>query len=100
MSEGHTPGPWRVAEVRHEWDCIIRGPDNGPIASTFVAGYAKRTAKANAQIIASAPEMYEALKEIVEAVARTTSGEVCQLGDFSAARDALAKASGKEPAKT
>lgn len=56
----HTPGPWRVGDAGH----AIFGPKdsgmypNAPI--TIVRGLAN---KANAALIAAAPEMLEALKQ-------------------------------------
>ena len=51
-------------------------------------------------LVSAAPELLEALKRIVNAVAVCTddhgncTGEVCQTDDFSAAREAIRKAEG------
>ena len=58
----HTPGPWHLGEVRHANitphgnDGIIRNDEHDPVAIVNFAGYSKRTAFANAHLIAAAPE--------------------------------------------
>lgn len=47
----HTPTPWRVGEVRHGYDCVIRNRDNDPVAIALLAGYSKATGRANAERI-------------------------------------------------
>jgi len=55
----HTPGPWRV-EPRY--DAIIISSEHHTICETFtILG----NAKANAQLIVAAPEMYRLLKDVI-----------------------------------
>ena len=64
---GHTPGPWRLKELRE----IVSEASNRHIAKvTFPAfgfvGYDE--ADANARLIAVAPEMLDALRELLSIV--------------------------------
>lgn len=65
----HTPGPWQVADGRHLGICVcIEGPplewveDNppAPICEMFDLNW-----QANARLIAAAPELLEACKQVV-----------------------------------
>lgn len=80
----HTLGPWERD------DGYIKSINTGDVICTPYFSYYERTdeQKANAHLIAAAPEMYEALKNLVES---------CQLfgKDVDEARAALAKAEGK-----
>ena len=60
----HTPGPWNVKEIETGW---IIGPDRIERAG-YIADVHKHTipdtddtARANARLIAAAPDLYEAL---------------------------------------
>jgi len=71
---GHTPGPWRVNA--HD---ICAGSD--AVAGVYgTTGYAPEEAQANARLIAAAPDLLAALKDVEEAWAGN--------GDMSMAVDA------------
>lgn len=57
----HTAAPWLIGENRYDYDLIIRSANNDPVCSVIYAGYSKTEAKANARLIAAAPELLEAL---------------------------------------
>ena len=61
----HTAAPWLIGENRFDYDLIIRSANNDPVCSVIYAGYSKTEAKANAQLIAAAPALLEALKSVV-----------------------------------
>jgi len=73
----YTPGPWRIAElqggnVREEKRRLIRPVDDknyefGAVA--YVYGDESKINKANAALIAAAPDLLEALKLMVEMIA-------------------------------
>ena len=69
MSE-HTPGPWKAhgAHLIND-DLLVTGPDNKTLAAiSFRPGSGcggVATAKANARLIAAAPDLLEALGNIV-----------------------------------
>ena len=77
----HTTGPWKARSyVNHSGDVWVdcyafanKGKGNalaGTIATVHASGKGKEgSVEANAQLIASAPEMYEALSEILTLVA-------------------------------
>lgn len=87
----HSPGPWNV----------INTP-NLPIVDrsfrTIALPYPYHDEEmrvADANLIAAAPDLLAALKDIVDCVAKTESmGEICQCDDFTEARAAIAKAEG------
>jgi len=58
----HTPGPWK-ASLRHgnsdEWEIMSPSDGNWKVATVD-------TIKANANLIAAAPELLEALKDLAE----------------------------------
>ncbi|MBK9058109.1 MAG: hypothetical protein IPL82_09865 [Elusimicrobia bacterium] len=108
MNSKHTPGPWNFskdgAEIFPETGpngyvelCRVVGPWDG---SKF---YDKGTAKANARLIAAAPEMLEALKswlQFWDAMPKGQLGKiVCNIGFLNEAflktASAIAKAEGK-----
>ena len=62
MTTKHTQGPFSVAETRHKYDIVIRGPKNEPIALVLIAGFSKKEGAANANLLAAAPDLLDALK--------------------------------------
>jgi len=63
MSEKFTPGPWS-----HDGFVTVFGPNGLSVAHTSsgIRHYGEDSAIANAHLIAAAPEMYAALKAIIE----------------------------------
>lgn len=91
----HTPGPWSVAETRHGYDTVIRGPKSEPIALALIGGYSKKEGGANSLLIAAAPELLEACQMLLTLIRRNApelSGKVCGYADA-----AIAKATGEQP---
>jgi hypothetical protein len=99
----HTPGPWSIPTPRMGFSAI-HGPD-GQLVFGIAAGSAderrpEAVCEANANLIAAAPEMYEALKEAIENLEQTLrwrgEGWECSEDDLLGnARAALAKAEGR-----
>lgn len=84
----HTPGPWSVAEDargRH-WINAERFCVTGPMGDHPVE-------KANAHLIAAAPEMLEAIEHVL--IASEDGGDFEDI-DFEMLRNILAKAKGVE----
>lgn len=94
----HTPGPWHVAEEMDDDDNVLYTveADNLPVADI----YRKAEHEANARLIAAAPELLEALKELIAWDLESLPGEV-SLGysgieqDIAHAKAAIAKALGE-----
>jgi hypothetical protein len=99
---GFTKGPWRrgwlnsvgVAETRF----FICGADRGIVACPASSKYSRHLRSpdeenANLDLIAAAPEMYEALRQVAEMFAGDDSDEHSEL--YSVINAALAKAEGK-----
>lgn len=86
MKSKHTPGPWKHDDT---WGLIV-ATDGSEIAACHAGrtGSATET-KANACLIASAPELLEALKGVLAVADRRTK-------EFDAARAAIAKAQGQD----
>jgi hypothetical protein len=87
----HTPGPWRVGDAGHT---IFGAPDPDRAAPAQVATLCRTvySARANARLIAAAPEMLEALRFVQEHGAVYPEGEAGQR-----IRAAIAKAEGRAP---
>jgi len=97
MQGKHTPGPWIVGTEPSFNTIRIRDSDLDalPVATIFysIGGkprYQRAEAEANAALIAAAPELYEALHELVEDFRKYAKG--CSDGYTAKADAALAKA--------
>ena len=94
-----TQGPFSVAETRHKYDIVIRGPKNEPIALVLIAGFSKKEGAANANLLAAAPDLLAALQD-VDALWMHNSiahgdGKISPLHEKVIA--AIAKATGEQP---
>ena len=90
MAKEYTAGPWKIGNPSKQWNDVYRiiGQGSRQVAqvSTDGARNDSMTNQANALLIAAAPELLEALEELVEHdVAR----------NMDRARAAIAKAKGK-----
>jgi len=85
----HTPGPW-VAEKSRNFDgwCVQKKPDDITIAN--VIGYPKEV-EANAYLIATAPELLGACKDVLKAL---TSYKISEYSR-SLLKQVIAKAEGE-----
>lgn len=91
----YTPGPWRIGDAGKTvfWPVT---DEPSPIAITNLipptprAGIDER--KANARLIAAAPELLEALESIVAAYSNIGSGAIDSAAVIALARAAIAKA--------
>lgn len=83
----HTPGPWiaRVDLFRPP-KLFVHAPDSYAVCRVMTAHYHAEVARANAHVIAAAPEMFSALEFILE-----HSGDPVM---ENVARAAIAKAEG------
>lgn len=96
MEHKHTPGPWLAQDGNHfEADCVITTQDRldtskGPIAQldTEFNEPVGAEQRANARLIAAAPDLLEALIDLLGAV----EGVPC--GPENKCRAAIAKATG------
>ena len=95
-----TQGPFSVAETRHKYDTVIRGPKNEPIALVLIAGFSKKEGAANANLLAAAPDLLEALRGMFamwRSVCRAQGWEPEHLAEAVRAQAAIAKATGEQP---
>lgn len=74
-----TPGPWRAGLSIYKSQAIVVADKGGQIADVFA--YEEEQAKANAALIAAAPEMYEALADIAENCGNRGCSETCAEAD-------------------
>jgi hypothetical protein len=89
MNTKHTTGPWRIGDA----GITVFGPPNGKPSPEIIATDIRN--KANARLIAAAPELLEALQgvtRILEAFSYTTTLGKTQAQRLEAARAAIAKA--------
>ena len=69
----HTPGPWFVRELHEDQaEIILEGIERGHAIAT-VSTWGEAELKANAQLIAAAPELLAALNAYRDAVATLTA---------------------------
>lgn len=105
MSAAHTPGPWlALPPCRPGRPRLIaptcHGGDISNVALVYAPDKDDATGRANARLIAAAPELLEALRDIVEAVDPAVGGltlEDWAAGPVAAARAAIATATNEEP---
>ena len=99
----HTEGPWTLRPLNEEiGEYEIVGPrhsdETGESEYIAVVCGGLPESEANARLIAAAPELLEALEELLSAVDKAC-GTAIPRGSFSAARkaarDAIAKATGE-----
>jgi len=86
---GHTPGPWKRERL-----CIFC--PNGSLIAEVHEDYFTHTAEdeANARLIASAPDMLQALRRAVLALAFAAESSPAMQDDYEAVSAAIAKATG------
>ena len=98
MSTKHTPGPWNYAgpsDIGRDTYSIY---GNGPLAYTAGPSDYGETAEANARLIAAAPDLLEALKDVVSQIAaydKLFGKNSCAIDD-SPAKYAIDKATGQQ----
>lgn len=91
----HTPGPWEIEEHYHFGYRWISGPEHSQLAQVvWCMEYEDRSlgCEANAHLIAAAPELLEALENLLK-VHEGEGGTQHHAGDM--ARTAIAKAKGE-----
>ena len=84
----HTPGPWRV-----DYAMGIRGADNVPLAYVLSASSSDPTP--DAQLMAAAPELLEALEMLLTIEPNYFSADAYERSLWENARDIVAKANRK-----
>ena len=92
MLNTHTPGPWAIEAAPNGYT-YIRAEHRAEIALVGSENMLAddSSAASNAMLIAAAPDLLEALRDLVEAV---EDPEASSLMRLNAARDAIAKATG------
>ncbi len=103
MSKKHTPGPWNKIQRTDHTAASIRTESGISVATAFSSEFDQT--KANASLIAAAPELLEALArlEFAAQCRDNTMGDPSRLIQVKAelasaarqARDAIAKATGE-----
>lgn len=101
MSEQkHTPGPWTwngkdmpYADITDANGCVVAGVNECDCATDADA---RREERANARLIASAPDLLAALRTTDAAMRAHPGGDCRSAEDIEAARRAIARAEGRE----
>lgn len=94
MSTKHTPGPWGVEYDNADYNGGGQWYNAGPAKVWFPYNVRKREedeAHANARLIAAAPELLEALQDLVDAMTGRIDGEATAMHNALAV---IAKATG------
>lgn len=89
MSTQYTPGPWRIGTPPPNGEQTI-GTLNGLMVAVATTGAEMEETKANARLIAAAPELLEALQSVLDNC--LDSEGLCAA--HAKARAAIAKATG------
>ena len=110
MNEQFTPGPWQRSGVRRKWrdvssdqvlDSHAIGPDGDEVALVFYAPKWHVEQLANANLIAAAPELFEALFKLRGAVDGLLPGYAylteCKANASAALAKALASPTAPQP---
>ena len=97
-----TSGPW---QSRHGWDAdgvcsiigAVDGPDDGRFRYTTVCEVTEECNdwRANAYLIAAAPELYDALRALVNSFKPLGLDKAAPFSPLARARKALSKAEGR-----
>lgn len=102
METKHTPGPWEAIDSKHGLLVRTESPSKtkyGASRYAAIGGFESgdkdqyEEAKANARLIAAAPELFEALKWMIQ---RADEGGYPDGRCLKEARLAIAKATGQE----
>jgi hypothetical protein len=91
----HTPGPWLTTESTEHWGRVnvtVQAAFTGNEIATAWQGTADVN-RANARLIAAAPDLLEALKELVAAAGGVNAGPLTWLAK---ARATIARATGEK----
>ena len=98
---GHTPGPWNEGRGRiNEKDPAFYRVDvlnsSKTIRVAIASGVGQDVAEANARLIAAAPELLEAAKELVDHLSKMENGKWLNNRPGDLLERAIAKATGKK----
>jgi len=88
----HTPGPWSVGRNFSD-DCFVVTDEKCEI-EIYCEHESQRKAKANAALIAAAPDLLEALQNLIACCSFPTSGNDAFQTAVDSARTVLVKATG------
>lgn len=92
----HTPGPWVAGvDLFRPPKVFVHAPDSYAVCRVMTAHYHAETAKANAHLIAAAPSLLEACKDLVDRFERKATSKASLSCSYSEAKAAIAKAEGR-----
>lgn len=91
MSTKHTPEPWKQTENK-ELNCIFIQSPTGLIIAKIMDFCMRGEAKANAKLIAAAPELLAALKLCLETIQINGVTELYEINAVRRAESAIKKA--------
>ena len=95
MTSQHTPGPWTFTDDP-EYNCFYVDAQNGAIGVADVVRLpVKDQGLANARLIAAAPDLLDALQDLLWAVTGFGDFEAQYPEEYAKARIAIAKARGE-----
>lgn len=93
MSAAHAPGPWEVGGTVRP--CVFIGS-----LRVFTGVVNDEESRANARLIAAAPDMLAALRRAALALAFAAESSKAMQDDYEAVSAAIAKATGQEGSPT
>jgi len=90
----YTKGPWKIEHKPNMGRHFVHGPDNNAVCKMADSRTSEET-KANAHLIASAPELLEACKRVLQAISGARNGARPAIDECRNLEQAIAKAEGK-----
>ena len=94
MADKHTPGPWKIGTPPPNGEQTV-GTDQGLMVAVATTGAGVQT-KANASLIAAAPDLLEALQDCERVMSAELKGLLVIQPELKNARAAIAKATGEQ----
>lgn len=104
VGAGFTAGPWPITETGDGkrfviGEGLVEGPNGYEVAEVYSDDCDFVVARANARLIAAAPDLYAALKEMCIQFGGLPAGDEKKQAAFDKAVDALAKATAESEAQ-
>lgn len=98
----HTPGPWYATTRQGSWDWVVAQSESIEVCQMFHDGTPENeTGEANARLVASAPDLLEALELLCDEISMSMPDEPQEFNArniwraFAQANSAIARAQGK-----
>ena len=93
MESKHTPGPWRIGGKHSNGAVVIRGAEATSEVAIVLQNDQQHTADVNADLIAAAPDLLEALQGLLKRF-ESIAENACYYDEYTDSYAAIGKAVG------